>query len=154
MKNFTKGTNTTSFARPFYYGIQWWKEEGRQFSRPVCVILIFYTIFLIAVYKILAVDAECPPSSGLRRHVIQDYELQKLNINDTDDCIWVSCIDLQWVPELLEHLDFFHVNKSCKIECCDNKMCQIVHNMILSQGLELKVSLLRRTTISGQHPLF
>ena len=35
-----------------------------------------------------------------------------------------------------------HVNKSCKIECCDNKTYQIIQNMILSQGLELKLSLL------------
>ena len=25
---------------------------------------------------------------------------------------------IQWVPQLFEHLEFFHVNKSCKIECC------------------------------------
>ena len=63
-------------------------------------------------------------------------------------------LNLQWVPQLFEHLEFFHANKSCKIECCGNKMHQIVQNMILSQGLELKLSLLWRTTISGQHPLF
>ena len=28
---------------------------------------------------------------------------------------------IQWVPQLFERLEFFHVNKSCKIECCDNK---------------------------------
>ena len=37
MKNFTKGTNTTVFAWHVYYGIQWWKKEGQQFSCPVCV---------------------------------------------------------------------------------------------------------------------
>ena len=46
------------------------------------------------------------------------------------------------------------VNKSCKIECCGNKMNQIIQNTILSQGLELKLSPLWRTTIWGQHPLF
>ena len=30
MKNFTKGTNTTVFAWPIYYGIQLWKKEGWQ----------------------------------------------------------------------------------------------------------------------------
>ena len=61
---------------------------------------------------------------------------------------------VQWVPELFERVEFSHVNKSCKIECCGNKMHQIIQNMILSGGLELKLSLLQRTTISGQHPLF
>ena len=45
------------------------------------------------------------------------------------------------------------VNKSCKSECCCNKMHQIVQNMIQTRGLELKLSLLWRTNISGQHPL-
>ena len=44
---------------------------------------------------------------------------------------------LQWVPQLFKRLGFFHVNKSCKIECCGNKTHQIIQNMILSQGLEL-----------------
>ena len=52
---------------------------------------------------------------------------------------------LHWVPQLFELLEFspFNpiVNKSCQIECCGNKMHQIVQNMILSQGLELKLSL-------------
>ena len=34
------------------------------------------------------------------------------------------------------------VNKSCKIECCDKKLHQTIQNMILSRGLELKLSLL------------
>ena len=62
-------------------------------------------------------------------------------------------LQIQWVPQLFERLDFFHINKSCKIERCGNKIHQIVQNMILSRGLELKLSLLGRTTISGQHPL-
>ena len=63
-------------------------------------------------------------------------------------------IHIQWVPQLFEHLEFFQVNKSCKIECCGNKPHQIIQNMILSRSVELKLSLLRRATISGQHPLF
>ena len=39
---------------------------------------------------------------------------------------------LQWVPQLFKHLEYFHVNKSCKIVCCDNKTHQIIQNMILS----------------------
>ena len=46
------------------------------------------------------------------------------------------------------------VNKSCKIECCVNKMLKIIQNMMVSQGLELELSMFIRTTISGQHPLF
>ena len=61
---------------------------------------------------------------------------------------------IQRVPQLFERPEFFHVNKSCKIECCGNKTHQIIQNMILSWGLELKLSLLWRTTISGQHSLF
>ena len=45
------------------------------------------------------------------------------------------------------------VNKSGKIECCVNIMFQIIQNMMVSQGLELELSMFRRTTISGQHPL-
>ena len=30
------------------------------------------------------------------------------------------------------------VSKSCKLECCGNKTYQIIQNMILSRGLELK----------------
>ena len=54
----------------------------------------------------------------------------------------VASTDVQWVPELLERVDLFHVNKSCKIERCDNKTHQIIRNVILSRGLELKLSLL------------
>ena len=50
--------------------------------------------------------------------------------------------NLQWVPQLFERLDFLHVNKSCKIECCGKKTHQIIQNMILSRSLELKLSLL------------
>ena len=45
------------------------------------------------------------------------------------------------------------VNKSCNIECCVNKMLQIIKNMMFCQGLELELSMFRRTTISGQHVL-
>ena len=49
--------------------------------------------------------------------------------------------NLQWVPQLFKCLEFFHVNKSCKIELCGDKMHQIIKNMILSQGLERKQNL-------------
>ena len=26
---------------------------------------------------------------------------------------------VQWVPQLFEHQEFFHVKKTCEIECCD-----------------------------------
>ena len=38
------------------------------------------------------------------------------------------------------------VNESCKIECCGNKVNQIIQNMMLCQGLELKLSLLQGRT--------
>ena len=45
------------------------------------------------------------------------------------------------------------VNKSRKIECCINSMLPINQNMIVSQGLELMLSIFKRTTMSGQYPL-
>ena len=45
------------------------------------------------------------------------------------------------------------VNKSCNIECCVNKMFQIIQNMMVSKDLELELSMFRGTTLSGQHPL-
>ena len=53
-------------------------------------------------------------------------------------------------------LDFpydFYRKKSCNIGCCVNSMLPINKNMIVSQGLELILSMFRRTTMSGQHPL-
>ena len=47
-------------------------------------------------------------------------------------------VHVQWVPQLFDRLEFLHVNKSCKIECCRYKMHQIIQDMILSRGLELK----------------
>ena len=64
------------------------------------------------------------------------------------------CKYIQWVPQLFERLEFFHVNKSCKIEFWGHKTHQITQNMILSRNLELKLSLFWRTTISGQNPLY
>ena len=46
------------------------------------------------------------------------------------------------------------VNESGNIKRCGNKMHLIAANMIFSQYLQLKLSLLWRTIISGQHPLF
>ena len=55
--------------------------------------------------------------------------------------IYFDQIQIQWVPQLFERVEFFHANKSCKSDCCGNKTRHIVQNMILSQGLELKLSL-------------
>ena len=49
----------------------------------------------------------------------------------------------------LDTLTFTHCNMSCNIACCGNKVHQTVTNMMLSQYLELKLSTLRRTTVSG-----
>ena len=45
------------------------------------------------------------------------------------------------------------VNKSCNIEHCVKSMLPIFQNKIVSQGLERILSIFRRTTMSGQHPL-
>ena len=62
--------------------------------------------------------------------------------------VGIRCIQ---PPDVLQLTS--RVNKSYKIECCVNKMCQIIQNKMFSQGLELELSVFRRTTISGQHPL-
>ena len=54
--------------------------------------------------------------------------------------ICIHCV--QWVPQLFERLEFLHVNRSRKTEFCGNRTHQIIQNMILSPGLELKLSLL------------
>ena len=46
MKNLAKGTNATVFARPVYYGIQWWKKLGWHIFCPLCVLhFIFKYLF-------------------------------------------------------------------------------------------------------------
>ena len=40
------------------------------------------------------------------------------------------------MPQLFERLEFFHVNKSCKIDRSGDKMHKIIPNMIPSWGLE------------------
>ena len=47
----------------------------------------------------------------------------------------------------------FYRNRLCNIDCCVNSMRPINQNMIVSQGLELELSMFRRTTMSGQHHL-
>ena len=46
----------------------------------------------------------------------------------------------------------FYRDKSRNIDCCVNSMLPINQNMIVSQGLELILSMFRRNTMSGQHP--
>ena len=55
-------------------------------------------------------------------------------------------------PPLAFSYDFYR-NKSCNIDCYVNSMLPTNQNMIVSQGLELILSMFRRTTMSGQHPL-
>ena len=45
----------------------------------------------------------------------------------------------------------FYRNKSCNIDCCVNSMLLINQNMIVSQGLELILSIFRRTTTSRSY---
>ena len=52
---------------------------------------------------------------------------------------------IQLASDVLKPQTFTHwliVNKSCKVECCVNKMLQIFQNMF-SQGLELELSMFR-----------
>ena len=81
----------------------------------------------------------------------------------TDHTPWIILIGnktvIQWWQNVFWHLEFSLwlnniANKSCKFECCGNKMHQNVQNMRLAPGLELNLSLSWRTIISGQHPLF
>ena len=44
-------------------------------------------------------------------------------------------------------------SRATLIVMCFNSMLPINQNMIVSQGLELILSMFRRTTMSGQHPL-
>ena len=66
-------------------------------------------------------------------------------------------IKIQLASDVFSPPDVFPLTpiviKLCKIEYCVNKMLQIIQNMMFSQGLELELSMFRRTTISGQHPL-
>ena len=71
-----------------------------------------------------------------------DWNYGKHTDTNADNLSALSIQYIQWVPELLAHVDLFHVKKSCKIECCDNKAHQIIQNMILSRGFELRPSLL------------
>ena len=47
----------------------------------------------------------------------------------------ITMFVILWVPQLFERLEFSHVNKSCKIECCGYRVHKIVQNMILSTDL-------------------
>ena len=57
-----------------------------------------------------------------------------------------SCAENYSTPHAFPY-DFYG-NKSCNIDCCVNSMLPINQNMIVSQGLELILSMFRRTTIS------
>ena len=62
-----------------------------------------------------------------RRDVLETLRLLRLNEY------------IQRVPQLFKRLRLFHVNKSCKIECCGNNMLQIVQSMTLTLGKELSL---------------
>ena len=47
-----------------------------------------------------------------------------------------------------------NMNKSCNLQCSGNKMHWIVANMMLFHYLHVKLTLLWRTRISGELPLF
>ena len=64
---------------------------------------------------------------------------------------WGLLIGIQLESEVFNPPDVFPlipiVNKSCNIECCVNKMLQIIQNMTVSEGLELELSIVRRTKL-------
>ena len=76
------------------------------------------------------------------------YTLKLLKIGKHDRTVVLKIIQ---PPDVFPMTSI--VNKSCNIECCVNSMFPINQNMIVSQGLELILSMFRRTTMSGQHPL-
>ena len=45
------------------------------------------------------------------------------------------------------------VNNLCNIECCVYNILQIFQNKMVSHGLELELSMFRKTAISSQHLL-
>ena len=67
-------------------------------------------------YRILCL--QCPTFEGL-------------NIFYLVILLCIVTLNVEWVPQLFEQLEFFHVNKSRKIECCGKKMHQIVHQNIM-----------------------
>ena len=71
--------------------------------------------------------------------------------------VWESKSVVQLEAEVFNSPDIFPliptVNKPCNIERCVNSMLPIFQNKIVSQGLERILSIFRRTTMSGQHPL-
>ena len=76
---------------------------------------------------------------GLSRFTDRNVHCKAVSFVSLGDClkqfkmlVSPSRWEIQWVPQLFEQLDFFHVNKSCKIECCGNKMHQVIQDMIVS----------------------
>ena len=71
--------------------------------------------------------------------------------------VWESKSVVQLEAEVFNSPDIFPlidiVNKSCNIEHCVNNVLQIIQNKMVSEGLELELSMFRRTTVSGLHPL-
>ena len=75
----------------------------------------------------------------------------------TQEVIEDILVQIQLCSKLFNPPDIFPlisiVNKSSNIECCVNTILPIIQNLIVSQGLELILSMCRRTTMSGEHPL-
>ena len=58
--------------------------------------------------------------------------------------------EVQLASDVLNPPDVFPltpINKLWNIECCVNNMLQIILNMMFLQGLELELSMFRRTTV-------
>ena len=74
-------------------------------------------------------------------------------ITNCRDAYWFM---VQWVPQLFKCLEFFQVNKSCKIDCRGVKTHQIIHNMILCRGLELRLRVGPKSDkmCESLHPLY
>ena len=81
-------------------------------------------------------------------HVTSHQSEGPLASRATVSTVGIKCIQL---PDVFPLTPI--VNKSCKIEYCFNKILQIFQDTVFSQSLELELSMFRRTTISGQHPL-
>ena len=125
----------------FYFVAQQFLQSNTK-SYEILTMCTMYNVFLSKIKELIH-----SPFRG--QNTIYLIKIKKPRINGARHS-WNLAI--QWVPQLFECPELFHVNKSFKILCCGNRMHQVVQNMILSQGLQLKLSIWWRTTISGHHP--
>ena len=80
-----------------------------------------------------------------------------LGLGDTSEATKSISISFKKMFRQLHVFPLNHIlnmNKSCNLQCSGNKMHWIVANMMLFHYLHVKLTLLWRTRISGELPLF